>query len=192
MTSALALSDRPRTALDLYRAPSSTLFAIMADGQAPPFEAIAGWEFSGTNVAPMAGLIGIRKFRKGFYDGGASRGQGPEPFIQGYNIPVKQNGVGNTHIAKPSDAHPKRFGFYRCFDASKDPRFNRFPRAMLLNYSMGGNGFGFEALLRDYLVQVIPGENDLLLGYAVFALGPLTIPGGFFILERWQRHDFKG
>jgi hypothetical protein len=191
MTTALAISDRPRTALDVYRSPASTLFAIMAESAAPPFEDIVGWEFNGTNLGFGRELLGIRKFRKGFYQG-PPRGEGPEPFIQGYNIPVKQNGVGNPHIAKPSDANPKRFGFYRCFDAAKDPRFNRWPRAMLLNYGMGGNGFAVEGLLRDYLVQVIPGQSDLLLGYAVFALGPLTIPGGFFVLEKWGRHEFGG
>jgi hypothetical protein len=191
MTTTLALSDRPRTALEVYRAPSRTLFAIMADGAAPPADDLAGWEFNGLNLGPLREVIGIRKFRKGFYRG-APRGEGPEPFIQGYNIPVKQNGVGNVHIAKPSDAQPKRFGFYRCIEASKDARFNRWPRAMLLNYGMGGNGFRVEALLRDYLVQVVPGSSDVLLGYAVFALGPLTIPGGFFVLDRWQRHEFTG
>ncbi|MEI8256408.1 MAG: hypothetical protein WCJ30_12110 [Deltaproteobacteria bacterium] len=191
MTTSLALSDRPRTALDVYKAPSHTLFSIMADGVAPPFDDLVGSEFNGLNIGLGAGLLGIRKFRKGFYRG-APRGDGPEPFIQGYNIPAKQNGAGNVHIAKPSDAQPKRFGFYRCFEAAKDTRFNRWPRAMLLNYGMGGNGFRVEALLRDYLVQVVPGDSDVLLGYAVFALGPLKIPGGFFVLDRWGKHTFTG
>ncbi len=191
MTTSLALSDRPRTALDVYNAPARTLFAIMAEGTAPPFDDLAGWEFNGLNIGLGPGLIGIRKFRKGFYRG-APRGAGPEPFIQGYNIPVKQNGAGNVHIAKPSDATPKRFGFYRVFEAAKDVRFNRWPGALLLNYGMGGNGFRIEGLLRDYLVQVVPGQSDVLLGYAVFALGPLTIPGGFFVLDRWGKHTFTG
>lgn len=190
-TSQQPATDRPRTVLEVYKLPSRALFAIMADGVAPPFDDLADWEFNGLNIGPGPGLIGIRKFRKGFYRG-VPRGTGPQPFIQGYNIPVRQNGVGEVHLAKPSDALPKRFGFYRCFEASRDARFNRWPRALLLNYGMGGNGFRVEALLRDYLVQVVPGNSQVLLGYAVFALGPFTIPGGFFVLDRWQKHTFTG
>jgi hypothetical protein len=193
MTSgAIESSPLHQRALELYRAPAASLEAIMRAGTAPPFEDLAGWEFNGVNVGVLPGLLGIRKFRKGFYAGPARVPQGPAPFLQGYNIPVRQNGVGAPHLAKPSDEAPKRFGFYRVYSAAENPRFRHYPRALLLDYGLGGNGFTPEALLRDYLVQVHPGSSDLLLGHAYLALGPLAVPVSFFLLERARPHSFAG
>jgi hypothetical protein len=192
MTTAIEVSSAPRTAIDLFRSSTATLAGIMHDGHPPPFEELVGWEFNGLNVGFGAGLIGIRKFRKGFYEGPARTAKGPEPFVQGYNIPIRRSAVGQPHVAKPTDEAPKRFGFYRVYPSKENPRCQRFPRALLLDYGLGGNGFTVPALLRDYLVQVHRGSSDLMLGWASFLLGPLTIPGGFFILERTRKHDFKG
>lgn len=132
----------------------------------------------------MAGGLGFnRKFRKGFYKGPA-RADGPEPYSQGYNIPIRQDGAEQPHRAVPSDENPKRFGFYRVYDAEKNPRFRHYPRALLLDYGLGGNGLSPPALLRDYLVQVHAGSSELLLGKAYLALGPLSFAAGFFVLER--------
>ena len=54
------------------------------------------------------------------------------------------------------------------------------------------NGFSAPALLRDYLAQVHPGSSDLLLGKAYVALGPISFVGGFFVLLRARKHEFKG
>lgn len=193
MTSAaLATVPNLKTALDVYAAPGDVLEAIMLRGAAPPFEELVGWEFDGWNVGMLAGGFGLnRKFRKGFYEGPA-RTEGPSPFIQGYNIPMHQDGADKPHRAKPSDESPKRFGFYRVFDASKSPRHHRYGKALLLDYSLGGNGFSAPSLLRDYLVCVHAGNADLLLGKAYLALGPLTVLGGYFILQRARQHAFKG
>jgi hypothetical protein len=191
-TGAIATTPRFHSALELYRAPASTLEAILRAGPAPRFEDLVGWEFNGTNVGFMPGVLGIRKFRKGFYQGPPRAPEGPTPFVQGYNIPVRQNGVGRPHVAKPSDEAPKRFGFYRVYAASQNPRFQRYPQALLLDYGLGDNGLTPPALLRDYLVQVNPDSPDLLLGSAYLALGPLAIPAGFFILERARQHSFTG
>ena len=143
------------------------------------------------NIGPLPGVLGIRKFRKGFYDGPALA-DGPSPFIQGFNIPIRQNAVGEPHVAKPSDESPKRFGFYRVYSAAQNPRFNQFPQAWLLDYGRGANGLFGPWFLRDYLVQVHAGSSELLLGYAKVAIGPLTFPGGFFVLERARKHGFAG
>jgi hypothetical protein len=192
MTTALAAVPSLKTPLDVYRAPGHVLESIMVQGATPKFEELAGWEFDGWNVGLVAGGFGFnRKFRKGFYEG-PPRGQGPEPFIQGYNIPMHQDGAEKPHRAVPSDENPKRFGFYRVFAASQSPRFNRYPGALLLDYGLGGNGFSAPSVLRDYLVQVHPGNGDLLLGKAYVALGPISFVGGFFVLNRARKHDFKG
>jgi len=181
------------TALSLYEeADDATRRAIMHNGGKPSFEEMAGWEFDGVNTAWIAGLGGVRKFKKGFFDGPA-RGDGPEPFIQGYNIPVKQNGVGKPHVAKPREAQPKRFGFYRVHPVQPASRDAKYPNAVLLDYSKGGN-FALDPsnLLRDYLVQIYPDDPTLLLGHAFGALLGLRIPISFFILSRNNRHDFTG
>jgi hypothetical protein len=191
-TTALTPSDALKSFLDVYRAPAPRLFAILRESPAPSFDDLLGWEFNGLNVGPFAGALGLnRKFRKGFYQGPARAPRGPEPFIQGYNIPIVQDGAERPHRAKPSDEAPGRFAFYRAYGAAQSPRFNRYPQALLLDYSLGGDAWP-PPVLRDYLVQVHPGSSELLLGYACLALGPITLPGGFFVLERTRRHDFAG
>jgi hypothetical protein len=83
----------------IYAATDRERVEIMRSGVMPALEGLVGWEFAGTNTGPWAGLIGSRKFKKGFYEGRDRHPGGPEPFVQGYNIPVKQNGVGKPHIA---------------------------------------------------------------------------------------------
>ncbi len=193
MTSALVHVPKLDTPLDVYRAPADALEAIMIRGAAPPFDDLLGWEFDGWNVGLVAGGFGLnRKFRKGFYEGPARSAAGPTPFIQGYNIPIHQDGPDRPHRAKPSDEQPKRFGFYRVYAAKENPRFHRYEGALLLDYGLGGNGFSPPALLRDYLAQVHPGSSELLLGKAYVALGPFSFVGGFFVLHRARKHEFKG
>jgi hypothetical protein len=165
--------------------------ALMMRGTAPRFEDLVGWEFSGGNALGLTKLIGIRKFTKGFYEGPPRSASGPEPFVQGYNIVVRQNGDEAPHVYAPSEEKPKRHGFYRVHAVDPQARDARYPNGVLLDYSLGGNGL-FGPPLRDYLVQVYPDDPDLLLGKAYVALGPVRIPVSFFVLQRRSKHDFKG
>lgn len=164
--------------------------AIMVSGIAPSFEDLVGWEFAGANTLPILRLVGIRKFCKGFYEGPALD-DGPEPFIQGYNISVKNNADDAPHIFKPKPDAPKRFGFYRLHRVVEGARDDRYPNAHMLDYSRGANGI-FGPPLRDYLVQVYPDDPDLLLGKAYLALFGLRIPTNYFVLKRLHQHDFAG
>jgi hypothetical protein len=59
---------------------------------------------------------------------------------------------------------------------------------VLLDYGRGGNKpLDPTAGLRDYLVRVDPGNDDLFLGKAYYAVGPLRVPSNFFLLERHRR-----
>ncbi len=176
----------------VWSAPTRTLHQIMREHPAPPMDEIAGWEYDGANTGIGPVLIRSRKFRKGFYRGASRATSDLEPFIQGYNINVRQNGIDRPHEAKPSDEAPKRFGFYRVYSADQHPRHRRYPQALLLDYSLGGNGLSLPSLLRDYLVQVQPGSSDLLLGHAFLQLGPVTLPASFFVLSRARKHEFVG
>lgn len=163
---------------------------IMRTGTAPTFESLVGWEFRGANGSVLTRLIGIRKFAKGFYEG-PDRAKGPTPHIQGYNVIVRQNADEAPHLYSPSDEKPHRHGYYRVHAPVAGARDSYYPNALLLDYGLGGNG-PFGPPLRDYIVQVYPDNPDLLLGKAYVALGPLRIPVGFFILERYRQHDHKG
>ena len=41
-----------------------------------------------------------------------------------------------------------------------------------------------EGRIRDYLVRVVPGSDELLLGHAFLAVGGARVPVGWFALER--------
>lgn len=163
--------------------------AIMRTGTAPRFDDLVGWEFGGGNTPRIYRLIGIRKFVKGFYEG-PPRDGGPEPFIQGYNIPAIGNADSDEHVMEMKGGAPKRFGFYRVHEPVEGARDAFYPNSLLLDYSRGGNGL-FGPPLRDYLVQVYPDDPDLLLGKAYLALG-LRIPTNYFVLKRLHQHDFHG
>jgi hypothetical protein len=181
------------TALDLARGTSgATLDAVMRAGTAPAFASLSGWEWDGYNTTPLAGLVGIRKFRKGFYEG-QPRAAGPEPFIQGYNIPVRRGPLEAPHASKPTNERPKRFAFFRVHPVVPGARDARYPNALLLDYGRGGN-FVLDpaALLRDYLVQVYADDADLLLGRALAAVAGLRVHLSYFVLRRAHRHDFHG
>jgi hypothetical protein len=177
--------------LDLVKGVSdATRDAVMRAGVAPEFSSLAGWEFDGTNTGAITDLVGIRKFRKGFYEGAPRVPEGPQPFLQGYNVVVAQDGIGKPHVAVPSEAAAKRHGFYRVHAVDPASADNVYPNALLLDYGLGRNGIEPSGLLRDYLVQVYADDANLLLGRAYVALAGARIHGGYFVLARGRRFDF--
>jgi hypothetical protein len=195
MTAALSITDpdalRAR-ALELFRADRSEFERILSRGLAPDPGELIGWEFDGLNVGFVPGILGIRKFRKGFYRGPDRVSRGPQGVAHGYNIPVRQDGADKPHRAKPSDEKPRRFGFYRVYPCERSKRFNAYPGALLLDYDLGANGLDPSRFLRDYLVKVSPDSADILLGKAYLGLGLIRPFAGYFILRRYGRHEFAG
>ena len=136
----------------------------MLRGATPDPEALAGWEFRGTNTPAWARLAGIQRFIKGFYKQGCD--------LFGYNVPVRG-------AWQPKGA---RFGFYRVDRVDAAARDNAYLHALLLDYGRGGNKpLDPTRGLRDYLVRV---EDDVFLGKAYYAVGPLRVPASYFVLER--------
>ena len=133
---------------DLCLMEPAALEGVFAKGVTPDFEKLAGWEFRGYNVFPLAKLLGIQKFKKGFYHNNA------EPF--GYNIPVIQNRFYGDWVCTPTNDEPKRFGFYSVKKVTPLSKENKEPHALVLNYGDGENSLFEGANLRDYLVQVDP------------------------------------
>lgn len=176
-----------REALALEQTPRAELECVFQRGVMPDLEGLVGWEFRGINrlpfnSLPLGKMVGIKKFMKGFHRGEDGR-------VMGYNCPVEMNALDGRWIAKPSDAAPKRFGFYEVHEVDATARDNLYLHALLLDYGKGDNpALDITRGLRDYVVQVDPGNPDLLLGKAYFAIGPARIGGlNFFILERHRR-----
>lgn len=160
--------------------PAAELERVMLRGAPPPLDDLAGWEFRGTNTPAWARVAGIQKFVKGFV-------RRPDGSVRGYNVVVAQDGLDAPWRCLPDDAAPKRHGFYAVVPVDAAARDNAYLHATLLDYGRGGNRrWDPTAGLRDYLVQVDPGDPDLLLGKAYYALGGLRVAASYFVLERWR------
>jgi hypothetical protein len=176
--SALPLPSQSQLALE--QMPMWQLERVFQRGVQPNLEDLVGWEFRGVNhlplnVLPIANLVGIKKFLKGFFRTEDGR-------VMGYNSPVKNNALdGRWHVA------PKKFGYYEVYPVDPTSTDNKYLHAVLLNYGKGGNpAYDPSQVLRDYVVQVDPKNPNLFLGKAYGAFGPLRIPTNFFILERFR------
>ena len=162
------------------------LDAIFARGVTPQVEDLQGWEFRGVNTSRRTRLLGIRKFKKGFYQDE----EHPDPFERiGYNVPVRQNATFRPHLALPNELEPKRFGYFLVTLGRPPGPDNLHPEALMLDYSRGpANGWVDPSnLLRDYLIQVDPNNRDLFLGKAYTAIGPARVFVGYFVLERYNQ-----
>lgn len=169
-----------QAALALEQTPMHELETVFQRGHMPDLDALVGWEFRGINhlplnALPVAQLVGIKKFVKGFF-------RREDGTVMGYNSPTKNNVLdGRWHVA------PKRFGFYEVAPVDPTSRDNTYLHAVLLDYGKGGNKvYDPTSLLRDYVVQVDKRNPDLFLGKAYGAIGPARIATNFFILERYR------
>jgi hypothetical protein len=166
--------------LDLARKSKRELDAVFAGGSPPDVSALTGFEFRGFNQPRAAALLGIRKFIKVFYLDGAGR-----PF--GCNTPVTQNGLEDEWLARPSADAPKRYAFFQVESASPDAPDGLRRGAAFLDYSRGGNrAYDIARILRDYLVRVEPGSDDLLLGKAFFVVAGTRLAHSYFLIERYR------
>lgn len=159
-------------------------------GQQPDMSGLVGWEFKGYNVLEAAEVLGIRKFKKGFYleDPDADTSLG----ITGYNVQVHPNTLGEPWIDKTRQGEPVRHGWFDVYPVSLSERDNKYPNALLLNYGLSPKNVVLDPSrgLRDYLVQLYTDNPDLLLGKATYALGPLRVALNFFVLERHNESSF--
>ncbi len=166
---------------ELAQMSANELETVFLAGTMPDRKLLAGWEFRGMNHPAWAKLVGIKKFMKGFYWEDDSEDRA----LFGYNCPVVQDEITMPWRSKPLGEQPKRFGFYRVAKVDPTARDNAYLHSVLLNYGEGGNKtLDPSSGLRDYLVQVDADNEDLYLGKAYYAVGPLRVPVNFFLLER--------
>jgi hypothetical protein len=165
--------------LALVATPPTGLTAVMRRGDTPDVDALAGWEWRGTNLPATSRLLGLRRFIKGFGTGAP---------LEGYNVSV----VG-ADLSAPWTPRLQRDGrreWARFSVAPVDPaaRDNQYLHALLIDYAaVAVPEPGIPGRLRDYLVRVVPGSDELLLGHAFLAVGGFRIPVGWFALERLQQ-----
>lgn len=167
------MSGKQRTLQDLAGLSTAELEEIFKNGTTPDPAKLLDWEFKGYNVPFFAKLLGIKKFKKGFYKKGEE--------VWGYNIPQYQNDIGEPWRCKPVDHNPKRFGFYSVRKVQPGMAESAEPGALIFNYGDGDNFLWEGSFLRDYIKQVDPDNDDLYLGKAYVAVGLARIMPSFFI-----------
>jgi hypothetical protein len=166
--------------LELAAQSKAELAAIFASGGPPDVSALAGFEFRGFNQPRATALLGIRKFIKAFYLDRAG-----QPF--GCNTPIVQNGLEAEWLARPSDDRPTRYAFFQVQPPDPNASDPMRSDAALLDYGRGRNrAYHIARLLRDYLVRVEPGSDELLLGKAYFVIARTRLAHTYFLIERYR------
>jgi hypothetical protein len=165
--------------LELASRSKAELAAVFAAGTAPEVPALIGFEYRGFNQPKATALLGIRKFIKVFYL------RSGRPF--GCNTPVVQNGLDAEWIARPDPQHAKRYAFFGVEPPDPTAADAEQHAAALLDYGRGGNpAYDPSRLLRDYVVRVEPGSDDLLIGKAYISVAGIRIAHIFFLIERYR------
>ena len=146
------------------------LDAVMRRGETPDVDRLVAGEYRGANTARWASALKMQQFVKGFE-------RRPDGRLFGYNRRVAQDGS----WAEPG----KRFAFFEVRPVDPEARDNHYLQALLLDYGAGeGSRLDPARPIRDYLVRVEPGSDELLLGRAFVALGPWRPSPTYFVLER--------
>lgn len=167
----------------LARLSAGKLQEIFEQGETPDIKNLLGYEFRGFNIPIIAKIMGIQKFKKGFFT------KDEKPF--GYNIPVEQNGLKGEWVGKPSDNAPKRFGYFSLNPPNTTTLNSKEPQALLLNYADGKNSLFEGAMLRDFVVQPYKNNPNLYVGKAYSQLGSNLVFPMFFIIERHRESELK-
>lgn len=153
--------------------PVAELHAGMRRGETPDVERLPAGEYRGANTAAWAGRLRMRQFVKGFE-------RRPDGRLFGFNRRVAQDGL-EGRWGSPGEP----FAFFEVRPVDPVARDNHYLQALLLDYGAGGGSRLDPARgIRDYLVRVHPGSDELLLGRAFVALGPFRPSPTYFVLER--------
>lgn len=146
-------------------------------GQAPDAAELAGREFRGRNLHPLARRLGVERFRKGF----VRRGGG----VVGYNrLP---GGARLARVLAIAGGGERPFLRFRVLPA-RLLRRPLHPEALAIHYrsAPGRHPASPVGLVVDYLVRPDPSRPDLLLGKSYAQAGPVRIFLEHFLLERTE------
>jgi hypothetical protein len=170
---------------ELILAPGSRLEQLLRAGRAANTAALAGSTWRGFNQSWRVRRLGLQKFIKGFFEAGGG--------LEGYNIPVLQNGLEGAWLPQPTPERPRRYAFYCVTPVDPTSSDALYPNALLIDYGASPRNppRAIERRLRDYLVQPYPANPDVLLGKAYLAFGRYRLPSNFFILQRLGPSDWR-
>lgn len=100
---------------------------------------------------------------------------------------MRQNGLGAEWIARPSPEQPRRYAFFLVEPPDPEAADRERRGAALLDYGQGGNPrYDISRILRDYVVRLRPGSDDLLLGKAYFVVAGTRLAHSYFLIERYR------
>jgi hypothetical protein len=164
--------------LRLVATPVREMAGIMRRGEAPDVQAISGWEWRGTNLpATSARLLGIRRFIKGFH---AADGR-----FAGYNVSVAGSVLDSPWLERRQRDGRREWARFAVAPVDRTTADTPHNDALLLDYgAVDAPEPGLARRLRDYVVRVSPGSDELLLGHAFMTVGSKRVPVGWFALER--------
>ena len=170
---------------ELAKLKTKQMDALMLIGGTPTMKDVLGYEYRGYNMNPSTVILGTRKFKKGFF------GDLNKDHAWGYNVLVQQNKMSEPWIAKPSDAYPARRFFFKLLPAGGgyDARYDH---SLFVDYAKSGEYFILHPTRYtvDYLVYPDPENHDLMLGKSDAEIGPIRLPLGYFILERYNKSTY--
>jgi hypothetical protein len=131
--------------------------------------------------AALPRLLRIRRFIKGFV------GDRGDLFI-GYNKQVVGWRLDEPWTPRPQRDGRDAYAYFVVRPVDPESTDNRHHNAVLFDYGAAPEPEpGIAARLRDYVVRVSPGSDDLLLGRAFLAAGRRRVPVGWFAIERADR-----
>ena len=165
---------------DLCMMSDRALKQVMLAGTQPSVQDLVGYEFDGFNTLDVTPVLGIRRFRKGFF----TTPDTPPGELRGYNVAVAPGGPVEPWVALMKDGEVHRHSYFQVYPVREQEKDNLLPNAVLINYDVPVNPFWNPGILRDYLVKVSPDNPDLFLGKAYVALGPGRLFVSYFVLRR--------
>jgi hypothetical protein len=103
---------------------------------------------------------------------------------------VGEGAAAGSDLSEPWIVQPQRHGreayaYFVVQGVRPDGVDNRYPNAVLFDYGAAPQPEpGLARRLRDYVVRVVPGSDDPLLGRAFIAAGRNRVAVGWFAIER--------
>ena len=168
--------------LRLARLPRRTLRSMMDSRPGADPMALVGWEYRGVNMPAAFAVAGIRRFIKGFHlaDDGS---------VLGYNVAVAGASLEVAWQERRQPDGRRAFAPFLVSAVDSGLPHSRYPHALLLDYGAAhdpalGPATALASRLRDYVVRVRRGSDDLLLGRAFLSFDTIDLPVAYFALER--------
>jgi len=157
---------------------------IVVRGLGPVPRDLAWWEYRGYHLHPLARLGRVTKSTLGFFDAAGTMD------LEGYRLRTAQDG---EEAPWNTGDRPDRSGFFAATPADVAGR-NRHPTATALDYRESRRNPSGDWIRHriTYVVMANSGDPGLLVGKVYLRFGPLLIPAGFVVLERWRGHRWDG